>query len=235
MSHFDTAESIATNTLLIPNIPDCFFGCDEAMLTIHDACAYYGPLYTFVPMKTFRRIMVIYQETEHAMKAKAELDKSTVVWKNGPKDITIKKGDTSETNSRILRFYYGQHFSMYTTQSTLDVPQFRRNMLISPPGSPCEGWEQIEEDSPNRRTLASDLIQAVADISDYELDEDELDLDSSTPSLTTPTSKKLNIVLEKDRDTPEHLPEITVEDYGDITDNKIHTRPVPTSMPPMRH
>ena len=37
MAHFDKAESIATNTLLIPDIPPTFFGCDDAVLLMHDA------------------------------------------------------------------------------------------------------------------------------------------------------------------------------------------------------
>lgn len=37
-------------------------------------------------------------------------------------------------------------------QDHLSVPDSGRNFLISPPGSPPVGWEQIEEESPNIRT-----------------------------------------------------------------------------------
>jgi hypothetical protein len=40
-------------------------------------------------------------------------------------------------------------------------PAHPRNFLVSPPGSPPEGWEPIVEDAPNDQTLASDLIKAL--------------------------------------------------------------------------
>ncbi|KAI8991849.1 Calcipressin [Mycotypha africana] len=121
----------------------------------------------------------------------------------------------------------------------LQVPQFQRNLLISPPGSPFEGWEQIEEDAPNQKVLASDLMHA-ADMSDFELDDDVLDLSSPTaskndgmdeqedsaeeagstaaiaslPSDSSKTSlKTVSIVCAKGSETPDHLPSITVQDW----------------------
>ena len=43
----------------------------------------------------------------------------------------------------------------------LAPPAHPRNFLVSPPGSPPEGWEPILEDAPNDQTLASDLIKAL--------------------------------------------------------------------------
>jgi hypothetical protein len=40
-------------------------------------------------------------------------------------------------------------------------PAHPRNFLVSPPGSPPEGWEPIAEDAPNDQTLAHDLIKAL--------------------------------------------------------------------------
>jgi hypothetical protein len=115
MSHFDKAESIATNTLLIPSIPLCFFGCDDAMLLIHDTFATFGPIYTFVQMKGFRRLMIIFQETVHAIKAKTELDKHVIIWKERqpfPEIITLTQNDPDQTweGNQVLklRVYYGQ-------------------------------------------------------------------------------------------------------------------------------
>lgn len=43
----------------------------------------------------------------------------------------------------------------------LRPPALEKNFLISPPGSPPEGWEQIREEPPNSTPLADDLITAL--------------------------------------------------------------------------
>jgi hypothetical protein len=145
-----------------------------------------------------------------------------------------------------------QHFAIHIdpNSTSLQVPQFERNLLISPPGSPFEGWEQIEEDAPNQAILASDLIHA-AEVSDYELDEDELDLDTPLTTTTSivniPKPKTVSIVCSKGLEQPDHLPSITVQDWDghisveldnstnqDTTNKKKKvTHIIPTSLPPI--
>jgi calcipressin-2 len=43
----------------------------------------------------------------------------------------------------------------------LKPPEIEKNFLISPPGSPPVGWEQVREDPPNSTPLADDLIAAL--------------------------------------------------------------------------
>jgi calcipressin-2 len=63
---------------------------------------------------------------------------------------------------------YNRH-SPYLTQETpltiakqyLELPVLQRNWLISPPGSPVVGWEQVEEDPPNAATLHEEIQSAL--------------------------------------------------------------------------
>ncbi|RCH80554.1 carbohydrate-binding module 1 protein, partial [Rhizopus stolonifer] len=127
------------------------------------------------------------------------------------------------------------HFAIHVdpNSNSLQVPQFQRNLLISPPGSPCEGWEQIEEDAPNQAILASDLMHA-AEISDYELDDDELELEERPVA-----PKTVSIVCSKGLEKPEELPAITVQDWdgysgASIPRKKLMQQLTPTAMPPLK-
>lgn len=87
----------------------------------------------------------------------------------------------SPCSPQPLRVYFGPTFPLDRlaylprtaghpppASSLLEVPASGKNFLISPPGSPPVGWEQIEEDAPNRRTFHE------GDASDDEVDFDEL-------------------------------------------------------------
>lgn len=56
----------------------------------------------------------------------------------------------------------------------LEPPVLQKNWLISPPGSPQEGWIQIEEDPPNSVTLHED-IQLALDRLAQQLEQEEED------------------------------------------------------------
>lgn len=47
------------------------------------------------------------------------------------------------------------------TEALLRPPAIEKNFLISPPGSPPVGWEQVVEEPPNVTPLADDLITAL--------------------------------------------------------------------------
>ena len=86
--------------------------------------------------------------------------------------------DLTVLNSALLRVYRGlptpieilrnRHF-----HNTLPVPETDKNFLISPPGSPPVGWEQIREDPPNVETLADDLARALEQLSFQQTENDQ--------------------------------------------------------------
>lgn len=51
--------------------------------------------------------------------------------------------------------------SLDAEKDHLRPPELERNFLISPPGSPPEGWAPIVEDGPNMAPLADDLRSAL--------------------------------------------------------------------------
>lgn len=111
--------SIATNTLLVPNIPSSFFTYQPALETIKDCFQQFGSIYVFVAMKGFARLMVIYEETQCAMEAKRKLDKTQLRWTESQRDgcetvaVTSIGDVTTDTISGSeqtmeLRLYFGQ-------------------------------------------------------------------------------------------------------------------------------
>lgn len=108
----------------------------------------------------------------------------------------------------------------------LKVPEAERNFLISPPGSPCEDWQQTRESPPNTAVLASDLTHAIADMSDDDIG----DLENFSLENPEDTERKQNnagskrvmlkIVGQDDNDENEHLPQITVQNWDSSSDQE---------------
>ncbi|WVQ95525.1 hypothetical protein IAU59_002622 [Kwoniella sp. CBS 9459] len=74
-----------------------------------------------------------------------------------------KTTSKAKPNELILRLYYLPPTPLNQDPSAnhLAVPEMPHNFLISPPGSPPEGWEPIVEDAPNSCILAEDLQRAL--------------------------------------------------------------------------
>lgn len=133
-------------------------------------------------------------------------------------------------SSSILRVYRGR----YTHPDSLpdgrhshhlEVPASDKNFLISPPGSPPVGWEQIREDPPNLDTLADDLARALSSLSALQDREGAVgdSTESGTHDATTdgslsslgrsgPASPRDTLIIPHRRTESGDLPSVMVSD-----------------------
>jgi len=138
-----------TNTVIITGLPQQFF--HPLVLNTLKACfAAYGPIHSWVPLKNFYRTIVVYYHDDDAEAAKQEYDGYVIeATKDCPEAILrVWRADPTDLEQNLD----SQH---------LQPPAIERNFLISPPGSPPVGWEQVKEEPPNSTPLADDLIVAL--------------------------------------------------------------------------
>lgn len=117
----------------------------------------------------------------------------------------------------------------------LRPPANEKNFLISPPGSPPVGWEQIREDPPNATPLANDLIAALRKL-EVQV---EAERRGPGPEILLEPEEGVGIsVCVEDCDAVE----VTVDGddameedwaYGEMAPSRTRWRPTPTAMPPV--
>lgn len=112
----------------------------------------------------------------------------------------------------------------------LRPPAIEKNFLISPPGSPPEGWEHIKEDPPNATPLADDLIAALQ----------KLRLRTKRSSremlLEPEDGVGVTVYVEEFNGGDDDMDDEDDESkwvYGQATPARLKWAPVPTSLPPM--
>ncbi|OZJ06180.1 hypothetical protein BZG36_01022 [Bifiguratus adelaidae] len=163
---------LATNTLTIPNIPLAFYQIPDILPAIHAKFATFGPIYKFIPIKGFRRILIIYMETLHAMVAKDVMDRIMLPWNEDGHTVPLaspeeRKKNASSDNGILLRVYFGE---------------------VNGNDQIC--WEQIREDAPNTLTLSDDLVSVLTALaaSGGALTSQPIDQTDNLYSLTPATS-----------------------------------------------
>ncbi|GAA5896615.1 hypothetical protein JCM6882_005741 [Rhodosporidiobolus microsporus] len=161
---------VATNSLLLVLPPILLHEpSSSALLPLFEAhFATYGSLVSWTPLLKLGRVVAVYEDDDAAGEAKGEMD--LFVWEDeaergdepphplrvfyGPR-ITIhhlprRSGSPSSPSSPSSRAHHAPESVLLT------VPSSGKNFLISPPGSPPVGWEQIAEEEPNREVFHPD-------------------------------------------------------------------------------
>ncbi|RUS21566.1 Calcipressin-domain-containing protein [Endogone sp. FLAS-F59071] len=171
------SELLATNTLTLP-IPRPLFAHPYMLQHLRDQFEMFGPIHRFIPIKSFARVLVVYEETLHAMTAKSFMDRMVIRWNEETEE------ENAEDTEFVIRVYFGEHTPINPDPSTLQlaVPDLEKNYLISPPGSPPVGWQQIRESAPNSTILPSDLMHALTWLQpSSRYDSTSVDVDSTLP------------------------------------------------------
>ncbi|KAF7972984.1 hypothetical protein HWV62_16466 [Athelia sp. TMB] len=214
---------VPTNSL-IATMPRLSFPALVPVLREHFEA--HGVINQWVPLPSFGRIVIVYEAAESAEEAKVQWDALMVQLRAEPKE---------SNEEPIVRVYRAEpnplidHAQPLADDAYLRVPAIERNFLISPPGSPPEGWEPIKEDPPNATPLADDLIAALQ----------KLRLRSKRSSkemlLEPEDGVGVTVYVEEcgemadDDDSDDESKWI----YGQATPARLKWAPVPTAMPPM--
>lgn len=173
-----------TNTLALL-LPHQGLFAPPVLALLREHYSSYGEIAHWAPVKGFGRVIIVYEREEDARKAKVEGDWLKLEIPPREEDICTDEQDGAQppvaskeyfdqnprhgrrnkpkTNDLILRLHYLPPTPLHPDPSTthLAPPELPHNFLISPPGSPPEGWEPIIEDAPNTSILAEDLQRAL--------------------------------------------------------------------------
>jgi hypothetical protein len=193
---------------------------------LRDHFSTFGDINQWVPLQGFGRIIIVYEVAHHAELAKRHSD-------------PILMDGYEEGRSIVLRVYRADPNPVIPRGNTwipqnsyLKPPAVEKNFLISPPGSPPVGWEQIREDPPNSTPLAEDLIVALRRLKTHE---DAYSKPSFEQLLDPMDGPGVGVYVE-DYDGPEgeFSLESTEEEwiYGETAPAREKWRPTPTSLPP---
>ncbi|KAL2210361.1 Calcipressin-domain-containing protein [Sarocladium strictum] len=132
-----------SNTLLFTNLNNTDVFLPDNLQTIRDLITHSAPIHAFAPLKSFRRIIVSFYDTEAAIAVRS-------VW------------DGEAVMGERLKIYFGQPTPVEAKDPHLALPDAGKLFFISPPPSPPHGWEMRLEDAPNTQVHAEDLAEALA-------------------------------------------------------------------------
>ncbi|KAI1210299.1 Calcipressin-domain-containing protein [Annulohypoxylon truncatum] len=139
-----TQPTPPTNTLLITNLNDTEIFRPDNLQTLRELIQATAPVYTWSPLKSFRRIVVSFFDEQSAIRVRA-------VW------------DGEAIMGERCKVYFGQPTPLDLHENEhLKLPDAGKLFFISPPPSPPHGWEMKLEDAPNKLVHAEDLAEALS-------------------------------------------------------------------------
>src|SRR3954454_15039086 len=136
-----------SNTLLITQLEDIHIFHPASLATIRQHINSIAPIHSFAPLKSLRRIICSFYDTESAIRVHQHLDGAAIL---------------GETRARV---YFGEPTAIGEEKKYLERPDAGRLFFISPPPSPPVGWEIRHEDPPNKEVYAEDLAEKLAKLS----------------------------------------------------------------------
>lgn len=171
-----TETSKRTNTLVLAQLPTPFFH-PRVMDALRDHFASHGTIRAWAPLRTFSRVIVVYESEDSADEAKAYCDGLKI--DATPETYVARRSTDAPHKCPWPHCQHADWLSFHSPEFVLRVfradptpptppgeallrpPAIEKNFLISPPGSPPIGWEQVVEEPPNVTPLADDLIAAL--------------------------------------------------------------------------
>ncbi|RKP02270.1 hypothetical protein CXG81DRAFT_25049 [Caulochytrium protostelioides] len=177
---------VATNTLILADLPPAAFKDHAA--AVFARLTPFGAIARATLLQSMARILIVYRSTPDAVDARAQLDGMPIAVTDdiaaarrvalpetaGPAVAAAAATQAAPDPSlatAVFRIYYGEHTDLDdTTSRLLQLPQLERNFLLSPPGSPVEGWVQGREEGPYVGGHSAIYYESDLDPDDFDLD-----------------------------------------------------------------
>ncbi|KAI0900954.1 Calcipressin-domain-containing protein [Annulohypoxylon nitens] len=194
-----TQPTPPTNTLLITNLNDTEIFRPDNLQTLRELIQATAPVYTWSPLKSFRRIVVSFFDEQSAIRVRG-------VW------------DGEAIMGERCKVYFGQPTPLDLHENEhLKLPDAGKLFFISPPPSPPHGWEMKLEDAPNKLVHAEDLAEALSKLRHQAAPADASPIspvDASSAFKTRSRSSTLIYHPDEHGGSP-NLPAISVDDMTD--------------------